>query len=327
NKNKIYNPETDKIGFIEKPITIPIDTPFEFPVFKEVPEFKILKASVVKSGHIIFGFEGNADEEEININLATTKPINFKSVVNFEKEKDTINYWYTPFESDSLVFKTSAKKFEKNFTVKTRNKEIDSLKVTPNVGKTLHLNDTLKLITNTPIINVDTTKIKLSKKKDSIYEVVNIKSILSKSKNELLVNFEKENKSIYKLEVLPKSITDIYTTNNDSINITFNRLEPEAYGNLIIGINSNLDENFIVEIIDDKSKIVSKKSILKTETAVFQNLRPGIYYARVIVDSNKNGKWDTGNFLKTIQPEVIRFNNKQIDLRANWEVSETFTVN
>ena len=48
--------------------------------------------------------------------------------------------------------------------------------------------------------------------------------------------------------------------------------------------------------------------------------------ARVIFDSNKNRKWDTGNFLKKIQPEKISYYPSLIELRANWEKIETFNL-
>ena len=47
---------------------------------------------------------------------------------------------------------------------------------------------------------------------------------------------------------------------------------------------------------------------------------------RVIFDLNGNGKWDTGNLLKKIQPEKISYYPALIELRANWEKIETFNL-
>jgi uncharacterized protein (DUF2141 family) len=58
----------------------------------------------------------------------------------------------------------------------------------------------------------------------------------------------------------------------------------------------------------------------------FDNLSPSKYYIRVIYDTNKNGKWDTGNYLKKIQPERISYSKEMIDVRANWDIVETFTL-
>ena len=119
NGNKIYNPEIDKIGFVEDTITIPTDKKFNFPIFKEIPELKVIKPKEVTKGHLIFGYKGNA--KGLNIQLLTPTSNEFKSVTNFEKDKDTINYWYTAIEADSLNFVISKDEYTEEFTVKNKN--------------------------------------------------------------------------------------------------------------------------------------------------------------------------------------------------------------
>jgi len=47
---------------------------------------------------------------------------------------------------------------------------------------------------------------------------------------------------------------------------------------------------------------------------------------RLIEDKNKNRQWDTGNFLEHRQPERVWYLPKEIELRANWEVEETWQI-
>jgi hypothetical protein len=47
---------------------------------------------------------------------------------------------------------------------------------------------------------------------------------------------------------------------------------------------------------------------------------------RLIFDSNENGQWDTGNYLKKNQPEKVLYYPRELEVRANWELDETFTV-
>ncbi len=58
----------------------------------------------------------------------------------------------------------------------------------------------------------------------------------------------------------------------------------------------------------------------------FELLNAGKYNVRLIEDSNGNRKWDTGNYLEKIQPEKIIYYWKEIDLRANWDMNETFNT-
>jgi hypothetical protein len=48
---------------------------------------------------------------------------------------------------------------------------------------------------------------------------------------------------------------------------------------------------------------------------------------RVTLDENNNGIWDTGNFLTRKQPETVKFFDQIIELRANYELNETFNIN
>ena len=45
-----------------------------------------------------------------------------------------------------------------------------------------------------------------------------------------------------------------------------------------------------------------------------------------IIDENKNGKWDTGSYLKKIKPEKTFHLEKELDVRANWILEERVTL-
>jgi hypothetical protein len=58
----------------------------------------------------------------------------------------------------------------------------------------------------------------------------------------------------------------------------------------------------------------------------FSYLRPGKYRIKVVYDFNRNGIWDTGNYLKKRQPEYTGYFSKELDLRANWTVEEDWNI-
>ena len=55
-------------------------------------------------------------------------------------------------------------------------------------------------------------------------------------------------------------------------------------------------------------------------------MNPGDYGVRLVKDINENNKWDTGNYLKKIQPEEVIYMEGEITLRANWDQNEIFIV-
>ncbi|MHB1146762.1 MAG: Ig-like domain-containing domain [Lutibacter sp.] len=321
NNNKIYNPEIDRIGFVKDTITLPTDKKYNFTIFKEVPQLKVFRPKEVNKGHLIFGFEGDASA--INIELLSQKPANFKSEIVFEKEKDTLNYWYTPFEADSLNFIVSKNNYSEKFTVIPRTSKADSLTVTKSATGTLHLIDTFSIATNIPIINFDRLFIKITEKDST---VVDFKETLSTSKTKLTIDFEKKHNTEYNFELLPKTITDIFGVSNDSLTFKLTTKSPEDYGIITIDLVSAKNTGFIVELLNEKDVLVRLMNIDQPQKVSFSLLSPGNYGVRVTIDENNNGVWDTGSFLNRRQPEVVKYFDKLIELRANWDVNETFNL-
>jgi hypothetical protein len=42
------------------------------------------------------------------------------------------------------------------------------------------------------------------------------------------------------------------------------------------------------------------------------------------IDANGNKKWDAGNLEKKIQPEMMYYYPKKLQLRPNWDMEETW---
>ena len=322
NNNSIYDPRSDKIGFLADTISIPTDTSYNLVVFKEIPELKVIKPKELHSGHLIFGFMGDA--EGLKIDLLTEKPEGFNSSIVFEKDKDTLNYWYTPFENDSLNFTVSLGDYSEDFTLKTRKPDIDSLSVTKYAGGSLHILDTFSITTNTPIVNLDKSLIKVT---DIDTVEVDFNAILDPSKTKLYVDFEKKYDNSYHIEILPNTITDLFGISNDSLDVKLKTKTPEDYGIINVDLYSELDTSFIIELLNEKGDIIRTVKTPEEDLIPFELLEPGIYLVRIILDKNRNGVWDTGNFLERRQPEDIRFfKDRPIEIRANWDIIEEFYI-
>ncbi len=61
--------------------------------------------------------------------------------------------------------------------------------------------------------------------------------------------------------------------------------------------------------------------------AIFNNVNPGLYYARLVEDANSNGEYDTGDFEKNLQPEAVWYYPKKINLKKNWDSDLTWDLN
>ncbi len=319
-KNYKFNPKEDKIGFLKEYISIPADsTNHLIKLFREELSFKLIRPSEVSKGHIFFGYEGKADSLKV-VPFATAEK--FENFSHFEKEKDTLNYWYKNNDKDSIQFYVFNKKYRDTVTVKLRSKAIDSLQIRGSARGTLHLRDPFKLVSNIPIQRIDTAKIQFMDK-DSIKVEHNF--ILAKDKNEIELAFTKVYSQQYTLELLPDALTDFFGNVNDTLTYRFNTKKPTDYGRLFLTLENVNRYPIIVQLITDKGVLVEEIYAEKDQEYSFKNLIPAKYVIRIIYDDNKNKKWDTGNFLLKKQPEeVIYFDFDAI--RANFYVTETFIL-
>lgn len=321
----IFSPDLEKIGFLADTISLPKDSIIkkQIVLFKEKKPYRFRRAKEVSKGKIQFGFEG--ENIDFTVKLLSYTTGKFKSFSKFEKGKDTLNYWFTPFEADSLLFSIKNANFLDTVTVNLKKQKIDSLKTFASVGNILHLRDTFYLNTNNPLLSIDTTKISLTDK-DTLS--VSFKTHVSKKENKFGILFNLKPNQKYNITLLPGSFEDIYNIKNDTLNFKFTTKDIEDYGRITLNIVSGITDNIILDLIenDKKEKIVERVFLNKSKEVVFDLLEPKKYGVRAIIDSNKNNKWDTGDYLKNLQPEKIIYFNTILELRANYYLNETFTL-
>ncbi|PCI09558.1 MAG: hypothetical protein COB73_05195 [Flavobacteriaceae bacterium] len=317
--NYTFEPKQDKIGYYPTLITLPTDSVFHIKLFKEELPFKFRRATEVKKGHIYFAHEG--DPTGIKIDLISDKPTDYKSAIVFEKMMDSVSYWHTPIQADSLLFRVSHNDLIDTLTVKLRSKEIDSLMVNNMTNAILSLRDTFAIASNIPIEKINKSQIKILDK-DSL--PVNFTTHLASSKKVLKLDFYKEYNQKYQLQFLPNALEDLFGNVNDTLSYTASTKTPDAYGSIYLTIKNVESYPYILELLDKKEELVYREYVEDKTYFKLENLSPNEYMIRVIYDTNKNKKWDTGNFLKRIKPEKVLYRKSIIELRANWELNDVF---
>ncbi|MAU17696.1 MAG: hypothetical protein CMH46_19390 [Muricauda sp.] len=323
NKNNMFDQAQDKIGFIEDTITIPTDSIYLLNLFQEQLNYKASVPSLVAKNKIIFGFQG--DYGDINIETLTSLPDSVKTTILKERDKDTLNYWLTPTDLDSIIFVVKNDKVQAidTFTVKMRDLPLDSLKLATSTSGKFNFEDTFSILANTPIVAVDTSNISLNVS-DSIPATYTY--VLDTLKNKIDFDFEVEPNQSYSFSFLPGAITDFFGTQNDTLAYNLSTGSFADYGNLRMVLGGDVTYPVIVQLTNEKGEV--QREIIASESQIFEfnNLDPGNYVARVILDKNGNGKLDTGNYLKKIQPEKVSYYPGVIEIRANWEKEETFIL-
>jgi len=130
----------------------------------------------------------------------------------------------------------------------------------------------------------------------------------------------------YLLELLPGAFTDIYGVSNDTLLYNFSTASLEDYGTLILNLTLPARET-VIQLWDNNEKNLAREHTLQNDTTIhFEYLKPGKYIVKAWQDDNGNGKWDPGNLLEKIQPEAVSYFNKVLDIKANWDMEETWNI-
>lgn len=171
-----------------------------------------------------------------------------------------------------------------------------------------------------PLESLDTLGIHLSKKVDTLW--VPVDYVLEQGDNIRRYNLYAEWRpgESYLLETDSATFKGLYggVSKKMSQEMKFRTLEEYAVLYLDIPGTGN---NAYVQLMN-KSETVLQTEVTKNNQCAFYFIQPGKYYLRLFIDENGNGKWDTGDFEKGIQPEKVFYYNRELDLRALFEYSQ-----
>lgn len=185
--------------------------------------------------------------------------------------------------------------------------------------------DTIHVEFNEPVLNVSPEWFILEQMQDSIWSPAEF-TLFPDSTNSLAYFIQRKWKYAedYRLEIDSAIIHSVFGKWNDPFSGSFKIKKQEEYGYLYINIPDIVEPAF-VELLNSSDAPV-RKAPVKDGGVLFMNLKPDKYYARLIVDKNENGVWDTGNYADKRQPEAVYYCPKLFDVMQNWEVEETWTV-
>jgi hypothetical protein len=117
---------------------------------------------------------------------------------------------------------------------------------------------------------------------------------------------------------------DIYGHPVDSTAMTFSEKKSDEYAHLLVNVQGVEGESF-VQLLNEKDNPVQQASV-KNGQARFPQAPVGKCYVRLVEDRNGNGIFDVGSLDGRIQPENVFYMSKMLEMRENWDYSETWNV-
>tara|TARA_B100001175_G_scaffold231250_1_gene197798 strand:- start:2210 stop:3820 length:1611 start_codon:yes stop_codon:yes gene_type:complete len=322
----IFNPLYDKIGYYDSIISLPKDSIINLKLFKEETPIIWDRPHFINSEKIGFGYYGKLDLSRIS--LVSKIPDSVRHLFTKEKDKDTINFWLSKNSLDSLEFKLKEVDTIKTLTVKfDRSKDsiIDSLRISDITKSVIGLKEKFKLSSNLPVREISDSLIFI---RDIDSTLIPFKSSINNNLDEVTLDFDVKPQDDYSIYILPNAIIDLRGGTNDTLGFRTRSQSLEDYGNVYLNVIRDSESQYILQMVNSNNEIVRKYNSINSDGLYnFELVNPGKYIFRMIRDNNRNKEWDTGNYLKKIQPEEVYYSNFELEIRANWDFNETLNLN
>lgn len=201
------------------------------------------------------------------------------------------------------------------------------LKMNVDAPSSFDINKNVVLAFDEPVVRFDTAAIHMQVKVDTLWEdtpfLLRPDSVLPRT-YEILAGWEPEKE--YKLTIDSAAVTGLYGLHTNKSEHTMKVKKLDEYGTLLLNVKNALPGS-IVELMDNSGKVLRQQPVTQEGTADFYFLAPNSkYYIRLFEDRNGNGKWDTGNYSKGLQPEAVYYFPKVWEMKANFEFEEDWDI-
>ena len=201
------------------------------------------------------------------------------------------------------------------------------LKMNVDAPSAFDINRNIVLSFDEPLARIDTSSIHVSVKEDTLWvekPFILVADSVIPRRYEILADWQPDRE--YQLKIDSTAITGLYGLHTDKVDQSFKVKKLDEYGTLFFNIRG-VNQPVIVELLDAAGKVIRQQRVTPEGTADFYYLAPNTkYYVRMFMDRNGNGKWDTGNVEKRMQPEEVYYLPKSWEMKANFDFEETWDI-
>jgi len=325
-------------------------------LFQEDSYEQYLEESKRERANLCFFRFDEAVTDSFSVRLLQPEPTSDWALFEFSAKRDSLNLWIkdtTISRMDTLKFQLNYEVLDsmKNFVMKTDTvelafqkpkekekkkkkaeeeevKEIPHFSFKGNGKDGFDIYSRLTLDVPEPLEKFDYTMIHLTHKVDTVEQDVQF-TVEPDSVNlrRYRIIYPWEFQEEYTLIIDSAAATSIggYPSNKFGQKL---KVRDEGYYAKIILTMANLGGPSVVQMVKntDKEEVVQQISIASDGEIEFPYLNPDKFKIRLFIDRNQNGRWDTGNLDKGIQPERVVYFPKIIKTRSNFEVRETWNL-
>ena len=127
----------------------------------------------------------------------------------------------------------------------------------------------------------------------------------------------------YSLEIDTMAFTDIYGKTSAPYKQGFKVRSEDSYATVLFEVTGMKDTTIVVQLLSSSDEVVKEVST-DNGTAEFFYVKPGTYYARMFIDPNRNGEWDTGLYADDKQAETTYYYPEKLECKEKWDITLTW---
>jgi len=319
--NYLFDQGVDKIGFVNQLIELPQDSVIDLKLFKEKTNFSWDAPYFINDHHVALAYYGEYEAQPYK--MISEVPSTFETLVTKNLEKDSLNFWFKGATLDSIKFELEIRDTLRTKTAFLKEPIEDSLVISQFTKGTLRLKNLFELSSNLPVTTVDNSRL-LVTNVDTVPIPAQLK--IMENYDRIAIDFEVLPNDRYTVTLYPNALEDFWGRTHDTLVYRTSTKKIEDYGNIYLRVQHDSPHPYLIELLNNNKVVRRYDSLVPGNNYSFELLDAGKYTVRLIEDANNNKLWDTGDYLEKIQPEKVIYYWKEIDLRANWDMNETFNT-
>ena len=199
------------------------------------------------------------------------------------------------------------------------------LEISAKPSGSLDPNQNVRYLAKQPIASVDTTRMHLYKKQDTLWIPEPFLFLPDRDIKSYTLYAEWEQKSQYRFMIDSAAVVGVMGDPCKAIKNEFSVKSEDEYGSLFVHVILPDTARIIVQLLNKSDKCVAEVPAGKDGRADFFFLKPTEYYLRCYVDMNWNGEWNTGHYDNGLQPERVFYFPKPITVKAKWDIEQDWS--
>jgi hypothetical protein len=319
--NYLFDAPDEKIGFMLNTITANVKNEYTIRLFEQRKEKKITFVKRTTAFSCIIKFSAPVDLISISDILNKENKIitEFLSPV-----KDSVLCWSTTLE-DTMQWRVIFDGIEDTLYVFSQEKS-QSKESKPSVKlrhEKINPRKPLEIISNIPVMDIDTLKIFIKERGKNIKKEV----LLSRDgPRKIEIKSPLKSQEKYVLLFLPEALRLLDGGLKDTVILEFKTSPISEFSQLELSINGlPASKQIIGKLFNEKNEIVVESILKSTDNGsalwIVDDLLNGEYKIRVVVDENKNGRWDAGDIYTKTLPESVFIYPRQLTIQKSFDTN------